>query len=178
MNVTTFIYGGCPHSADGSQVSVLLAAPLSPPSVSLTCTDTCFAFPLRPHPSLLPAALICFSCFASNTLSLSPSPLVRWFVDDFVLSASRSLAPQAQKLLHLALRVLPSADAQAVSNILVSLVQLRVQPWPTWRNTARKAFRQQLPAATPEAIARFMFGWAHMHEPPPQWTPKVRTQGS
>ncbi|GLI70616.1 hypothetical protein VaNZ11_015514 [Volvox africanus] len=80
---------------------------------------------------------------------------------------------QASRLLAVAGRVIPRCDGQALSNILVSLVHLRVAPWSTWKTTILKAFEKQLPHSSPEAIARFLFAWAHMRMPPPMWAPQV-----
>ncbi|GLC35171.1 hypothetical protein PLESTB_000562100 [Pleodorina starrii] len=127
-----------------------------------------------------------------NTMPAVPSALISKAVFRAVQYGDRLSGPQCQdvfmalprlgfepseyqssKLLALALRLLPSCDAQALSNIMVSLVALRVRPWRAWKAAARDAFRQQLQTASPEAAARFLFAWAHMHEAPPVWSPQV-----
>lgn len=89
------------------------------------------------------------------------------------MSALALVLAQASKLLALSLHLLPSCDSQALSNILVSLVQLRVQPRKGWKIAVMKSFEQQLPDAKPEALARFLYAWAHLGMPPPIWMPKV-----
>lgn len=66
---------------------------------------------------------------------------------------------QASKLLSLTRRVLPSADGQALSTLLMALLQMRVRPTAGWMRQMLGGFARQLPtpACTPEAVARVLY---------------------
>ncbi len=55
--------------------------------------------------------------------------------------------------------MLPSADGQALSTLLMSLLQLRVRPTAGWMRQMLGGFARQLPtpACTPEAVARVLY---------------------
>ncbi|GFR45287.1 hypothetical protein Agub_g6395 [Astrephomene gubernaculifera] len=80
---------------------------------------------------------------------------------------------QASKLLALARRVLPDSDAQALSNLLMSLLQMHVRPTAAWMVAYLDAFEGRLHASKGEALARLVYTMGKFGSRPPAWIPKL-----